>query len=463
MANILYLVHRLPYPPDKGDKVRSYHLLAHLARRHRVFLGAFIDDPADEVYLDTVRGLCADLHVARLDPRVARIKSLRGLLTGEALTLPYYRDAGLQAWVERTIGEQGIDAAVIFSSAMAQYVLGPKAEGSDTRNNSGLTAVDCKLNKVERTGSPRPYGPRDDVIARWRSRRGNPADAAAHSAHVGAVDAISLLVDFVDVDSAKWTQYAPVHRWPMSWLYRREGERLLGFERVVAAAATKSFFVTENETALFRSLAPECTGTVEAIENGVDSAHFSPDQALPSPYPQAGPAVVFTGAMDYWPNVDAVTWFAAEVLPTLREKRPGLTFYIVGRSPTPAVQALAGEGVVVTGTVPDVRPYLQYAPVVVAPLRVARGIQNKILEAMAMARPVVASTACAGAIEAVRGEELLTAETAADFAQAVDALLADPARADAIGQAARRRVVVRYSWEAHLAGIERYLGNSDAA
>jgi sugar transferase (PEP-CTERM/EpsH1 system associated) len=248
----------------------------------------------------------------------------------------------------------------------------------------------------------------------------------------------------------------------MSWLYRREGDKLLAFEREVAAAATRSFFVTDNEADLFRGLAPECAGRVEAIENGVDSEQFSPDHDLPTPYPAGKRTVVFTGAMDYWPNVDAVTWFANQVLPNLRVKWPDLTFYIVGRSPTPAVQVLAGEGVVVTGTVPDVRPYLRHADAVVAPLRVARGIQNKILEAMAMSRPVVASVSCAGAIEARLGEELLTAATAADFAATVDALLAEPARADAIGQAARQRVVGRYSWAAHLAGIDRHLGIDDA-
>jgi sugar transferase (PEP-CTERM/EpsH1 system associated) len=495
LGNILYLVHRLPYPPNKGDKVRSYHLLKHLVRQHRVFLGTFVDDPADEQYLDTVRGLCADLHAARLDPRIAKIKSLRGLFSGEALTLPYYRDAGLQAWVDRTMGEQGIDAAVIFSGAMAQYLclqnsagghavgygetnravrempdseIANTSEAKQSRRPEASTASGSPrryaprddgifqgLTSFSGAGSLRPCGSRDDVIARRHSRRGNPAANATS-------DGFPVLVDFVDVDSAKWTQYAPNHRWPMSWLYRREGERLLAFERQVAAAATQSFFVTDNEAELFRRQAPECAGRVEAIENGVDSEQFSPDHDLPSPYPSTGKAVVFTGAMDYWPNVDAVTWFAAEVLPILRAKWPDLTFYIVGRSPAPAVQALAGEGVAVTGTVPDVRPYLRHADAVVAPLRVARGIQNKILEAMAMARPVVASASCAGAIEARLDEELLTAETAEEFANAVEILLADPARADAIGQAARQQVVGRYSWDANLAGIDRHLGIGDA-
>ncbi len=238
------------------------------------------------------------------------------------------------------------------------------------------------------------------------------------------------------MDSAKWRQYASSHRWPLSWLYRREGERLLAFERAVAVRASHSFFVTEAECELFRSAAPECAGRIEAMSNGVDAEFFSPDHALKSPYSEGEIPVVFTGAMDYWPNVDAAVWFAGEVLPRLRERHPAVRFYIVGRSPAPAVQALAadgGHGVVVTGTVDDVRPYLAHAAVVVAPLRIARGIQNKVLEAMAMARPVVASTACAGPIAATSGEELLTAEGAEDYIDHIETLLADRARADAVG------------------------------
>ena len=395
MSNLLYLVHRLPYPPNKGDKVRSYHLLKHLAARHCVFLGTFIDDPQDEAYVDKLPEFCSDMHIARISPRTARIRSLSGLLSNEALTLPYYRNAGLQDWVERTLREQKIDAAVIFSSAMAQYVQG--------------------------------------------------------------VPDLRTLVDFVDMDSAKWTQYAANHRWPMSWLYRREGSRLLAFERAVAQRATHSFFVTENETELFFRSAPECKGRVDAMCNGVDAEFFSPAHAFPSPYPSGEVPLVFTGAMDYWPNIDAVTWFSTEILPQMLQRRPDLKFYIVGRSPTPAVMALAGERVVVTGTVDDVRPYLQHARVVVAPLRLARGIQNKVLEAMAMGVPVVASQECSEPVDAVPERDFLTAGTVEDYQRQIECLLQSPDRADAMGKAAREQVLARYSWDAHLSNIDRYL------
>jgi len=395
MAKLLFLVHRLPYPPNKGDKVRSYHLLKHLAARHEVYLGSFIDDAEDEQYLDKLRPLCADLHVSRLHPGSAKLASLRGLLTGEALSLPYYRDAALARWVEATAARQALDAVIVFSSTMAQY-----AE---------------------------------------------------------ALPGLPMLVDFVDVDSAKWADYAQAHAWPLSWLYRREGRRLLDFEARTAERAACSFFVTDKETALFRRLAPACKGRVEALCNGVDAGFFAPDARHASPFAEGEQALVFTGAMDYWPNVDAVAWFVAEVLPQLRQRRPRLHFYIVGRSPTPAVQALTGPGVTVTGTVADVRPYLQHAAAVVAPLRLARGVQNKVLEAMAMARPVVAARSCAEAIEVQVGEELLVAEGPQDYLEAIDRLLAQPQAAERIGQAGRARVLQSYSWSAHLAGLDRHL------
>jgi glycosyltransferase involved in cell wall biosynthesis len=167
--------------------------------------------------------------------------------------------------------------------------------------------------------------------------------------------------------------------------------------------------------------------------------------------------VVFTGAMDYWPNIDAVEWFCAEILPALRQRWPQLRFVIVGRNPSPAVQALASERVTVTGTVPDVRPYLQHAAVVVAPLRIARGIQNKILEAMAMRKAVVATAECAQAIGARDGIEMFSAPDAAAFVAQVDDLLKAPQQAAEMGVAARDKVLSCFSWEAHLSGIDRHL------
>ncbi|MBT9460395.1 MAG: TIGR03087 family PEP-CTERM/XrtA system glycosyltransferase [Rugosibacter sp.] len=398
MAKLLYLVHRLPYPPNKGDKVRSYNLLKHLSQRHQIYLGTFIDDPADAPYLEKVRSLCTEMYIGRLSPSLAKLRSLVGLFTGEALSLPYYRDKKLRDWIKAVRMREPIDGAVVFSSVMADYI--PDMQQLPT------------------------------------------------------------LVDFVDMDSAKWTQYATTHRWPMSSIYRREGRKLLQFERAVAQRSRRSFFVTAAETALFVQAAPESIDRVEAMSNGVDADFFSPAHQFPSPYPAHEIPVVFTGAMDYWPNIDAALWFATSILPTLKQQHPALRFYVVGRSPDASIMSLATDptaGIVVTGTVDDVRPYIAHAAVIVAPLRIARGIQNKVLEAMAMAKAVVASSTCAEPIDAQHGTDILCATHAEDYVKEISRLLAAPVLASQIGMAARAKVVSQYSWHAHLSKIDRYI------
>ena len=401
MANILYLVHRMPYPPDKGDKVRSYHLLRHLVSRgHQVFLGTFVDDPADMVHLDRLRSMCAEVCAIPLRASTAKIRSARALVQDEPLTLRYYDHPEMHRWVRRVVQAQPMAAAVVFSSAMAQYA---------------------------------------------------PDDGS-----------VPMLLDLVDVDSAKWTGYAGAHGWPLSWLYRREGEHLLDYERAAVKRSAHAFLVTSQEVALFERLAPDCRGRVVALGNGVDADYFSPSQPCNSPFRPDEIPLVFTGAMDYWPNIDAVSWFAQTMLPALRTRYPTARFHIVGRNPSPAVRALASDAVSVTGTVPDVRPYLRHAAAVVAPLRLARGVQNKILEAMAMGRPVVCADTCAQAIDARDGVQLLAARHADDYIAQIDSLLADPGRAEQVGKIGRQFVLDHFSWEARLAPIDGCLDQLDA-
>lgn len=397
---LLYLVHRIPYPPNKGDKVRSFNLLRQLALKHRVHLGCFVDHPGDMQYVTRLEQWCVDVRAVRLDPLRARIASLYGFLSGEPLSLPYYRSAALRRWVEATVASNAIGDAVAFSGPMAQYLDVP-----------GLR------------------------------RR---------------------VVDFCDVDSAKWAQYASGRRWPMSWVYRREGERLLAFERQAARAADASVFVTESEAAMFRQAAPEVADAVVTVQNGVDADFFSPATAHEDPYPDGGPVVLFTGAMDYWPNVDAVCWFAQEVLPGIVARHPGTRFYIAGMNPAQEVRALAAEHVFVTGTVKDIRPWLAHADVVVAPLRVARGIQNKVLEAMAMGKAVVASVTCATGLSAASGRELMTADGVQAFVSGVNALISDAALRERMGILARQCVLARYSWGAHLRQFDLLLDGNAA-
>ncbi len=253
-----------------------------------------------------------------------------------------------------------------------------------------------------------------------------------------------FIMDFVDMDSAKFAQQGADARGLAGLALRHEARRLLAFETATARRADVALFVSAAEAGLFTA----ATGlAATAVENGVDTVHFAPGVVEPEEAPH--PLIVFTGQMDYAPNVAAVTAFVRDVLPMLS----GATFAIVGRSPTAAVRALATSHVLVTGQVADTRPWLEAADVVVAPLALARGIQNKVLEAMAMARPVVASPAAAEGIDAEVGIELLVADSPAAQAAAISALLRDPRRARAVGSAARDRMRARYSWTTCLAPL----------
>lgn len=396
MEDLLYLVHRIPYPPNKGDKIRSYHLLKHLSQKYHIHLGAFVDDPADWQYADEVRALCKDVCLVELNPLNARLKSLPALLSGAPLTLAYYSSRQLRSWVKKTLRDFPINKAVVFSSAMAQFVSGE--------------------NQLKR------------------------------------------IADFVDMDSDKWRQYAPAKAWPLSWIYAREGRTLLNYERKVAANFDATLFVTEEEAQLFRTLAPESAARIGWFNNGVDFSFFSPEHQYANPYAAEELPLVFTGAMDYWPNVDAVAWFAREVFPAVHAEFPQARFYIVGGHPAPAVQQLAQiAGVVVTGRVPDVRSYLAYARMAVAPLRIARGIQNKVLEAMAMAKPVIASPQAAEGIRAERGIDLLVAADAAAFQNMIASEFKEGG--NQMGKNARGRVVADYDWQNTLRRVDALLGD----
>ncbi|MFQ5785476.1 MAG: TIGR03087 family PEP-CTERM/XrtA system glycosyltransferase [Alphaproteobacteria bacterium] len=402
VPELLFLAHRIPYPPNKGDKIRSWNILRHLAERYRIHLGCFIDDPHDRQYEGRLREICDECHFATLGPTQAKLRGLAGLVNGEPLTLRCYRDPGLAAWVEGILAHRRPGRVFVFSSAMAQYVMSARTEG------------------------------------------------------------VRRVIDFIDVDSDKWRQYAAGRRWPMRWVYRREHRTLLAFDRRVAAAFDAATFVSAAEAALFRRLAPESAGKIFPLNNGVDFAFFSPARAYDDPFGGARGVVVFTGAMDYWANVDAVEWFAREVLPAVQSRLPDTRFCIVGANPTPAVARLAGlKGVEITGRVADVRPYLAHAAAVVAPLRIARGVQNKVLEAMAMAKAVVATPQALEGIDAAPGDDVLVAAETGAFADAVSGLL-EGGEGAAIGARARARVTESYDWRANLVRLDELLEGDPA-
>ena len=384
MAKLLYLVHRIPYPPNKGDKIRSFHFLKALAEKFEIYLGTFIDDPDDRQYVEALTPFCKQSFCVDLQPKFGRLKSLTGFFTGEALSLPYYRNQAMQDWVNRTIAEQGIERVLIFSSPMAQYI----------RNYPQLHFV----------------------------------------------------ADFVDVDSDKWRQYAASKKWPASWVYRREAEKLLDFETRIASRADTALFVSEKEAELFRNLAPQSAEKIGFVNNGVDTEFFDPNLSFDSPFTAGIKTIVFTGAMDYWANVDAVVWFAQEVFPLVKQSFGEARFYIVGSKPAKSVLQLAeaDEAVIVTGRVENVRTYVAHADVVVAPLRIARGIQNKVLEAMAMARPVVVTSA---AMEGIAGNADIQVKVENDperFARQVADILDQPFQRIPEN---RRYVQADFSWQ----------------
>ena len=256
--DILFLVHRIPFPPNKGDKIRSFHILDYLSRHYRVHLGTFVDAKDDWEHLGKVKEYCASSCFVPLIPLAGRIKSLAGLISGQAMTLPYYASPRLSAWVRRQVQGQGINRILVFSSAMAQFVLGREFE---------------------------------------HARR---------------------IIDFVDVDSDKWRQYAQTVPWPLSWIYRRESRSLLRFEKRVARCFDASLFVSEAEAGIFSGLAGLPRASLGYVNNGVDTVYFSPDNKYANPFPALDKVLVFVGAMDYWANVEAAIWFAREILPALR-------------------------------------------------------------------------------------------------------------------------------------------------
>jgi sugar transferase (PEP-CTERM/EpsH1 system associated) len=285
--------------------------------------------------------------------------------------------------------------------------------------------------------------------------------AYAYSSSMGAFlephARLPRIMHFGELDSDKWRQYAQRSAPPMRWIYRREHRTLLEFERRIARAFAANVVCTALERDVFEHAIPGAPCTV--LPNGVDLAHFAPAWAGREPG-----RIVFTGVMDYLPNAEGCAWFVREIFPRVRSAVSGASFAIVGANPTAAVQRLAREsGVTVTGRVPDTRDWLAKASVAVAPLRIARGIQNKVLEAMAMGLPVVGTSAATQGVAAVEGRELLVRDEPASFAAAVADLLREPERALAVGRAARGYTERHCDWERVFAPLDGLLERAAAA
>lgn len=393
MSGILFLSHRLPFPPDRGDKIRSHHMLKALAELGPVHVGCLADPAADKAHESELNKVAATSFVAIRNKPLA-VAGAEALLRREPISLSAFRHAELAAWVRRTLAQREIDTVYVFSGQMGQY-----------------------------------------VPAEWQGR---------------------LVVDFVDVDSAKFEAYAASGPRPMRWINAREARLLRREEARLAARAERCILVSADEAALMASrLDGSKAAELVAIGNGIDSDAYDPAAVSPhAALAGGGPHLVFTGQMDYPPNLAAVRRAIERLMPRVRSAFPNARFHVVGRAPTPDLRALDGvNGARVWGEVPDVRPFLAAADLVLAPLSLARGVQNKVLEAMAMARPAVLTPGAATGIPGTDGVHFAVGDTDEELAGQALALLADTTAARRMGRAARRLVVDRMSWPAMLATL----------
>jgi len=381
MKRLLFISHRVPYPPDKGERVRAFHEIEVLCQHFRVTLAALAREPSDAEAARELERWCEKVITAPAGGRVRLLRGGMALLCGRSVTEGFFHSRRLAYALGEEAAREPFDLVLIYSSNVLPHAL--------------------------------------------------------------SVPAGARIADLVDVDSAKWAGYADAARWPRRWLYRREARGVRALEQRALDQCDAVILVSDAEV---QALGAE-SDKVIAIGNGVDTEYFKPSGAEPA----RPPSLVFTGQMDYKPNIDGVCWFVGEVWPALRREMPEVTFSIVGRNPTRAVRRLADvPGVRVTGSVPDVRPYLAKATLAVVPLLIARGVQNKILEAMAMGRAVVASPAALEGLEVEAGTEVIEAQAPDEWQLEILDLLQNHARRQGVEQAARSCVEKHYAWEARL-------------
>ncbi|MDE1915540.1 MAG: TIGR03087 family PEP-CTERM/XrtA system glycosyltransferase [Sphingomonadales bacterium] len=392
-GEILFLAHRMPFPPDRGDKIHSHHVLRALAKIAPVHVGCFAEDRADWAQEHVLSEL-AESYCLRARTKPLALAGLEALVKGAPISLTAFHDRKLAAWVKALLATGRIGTIFIFSGQMGQYV---------------------------------------------------PDDFAGR-----------VILDLVDVDSAKFEAYASAGKFPMRWVHAREGHLLRAVETHYARRAQATLLVSQAEADLFSSrLPPEMSAHVGVLPNGIDCDYFAPgiaaDRAMQV---HSGPHLIFTGQMDYPPNIAAVARVVQRLMPAVLARYPAARFHVVGRAPTALVRGLHGtNGCIVHGAVPDVRPYLAGATLALIPLDIARGIQNKVLEAMAMALPCVLSSGAANGIGARDGVDYAVADDDDDLVAAILTLLADRDAAQAMGQAARHHVLARASWQAALAPL----------
>lgn len=388
---IFFVCQRVPFPPDRGDKIATFHEIRHLSTKHEVHVFCLADGTSDLANIPGLRDHAASVTAVRVTSSRSRLRSLQALAAGRPLSVAAFDEPALHDAIIRSFDEGRPDLFIVFSCNVAQY--------------------------------------------------------AEHFAGVPRI------MQFHDLNSLKWSQYAERTRFPLRWIYRIEAERLLTYERSIARRFSHALVCTAAEKRDFERCFPGLG--VSLVGNGVDLDYFRSAGAKK----RAG-AIVFTGVMDYFPNVDAVTWFCDRILPSVQAQIPEASFTICGSRPSAAVAHLAKRpGVTVTGRVPDTRPFLNSAEVFVAPLRVARGVQNKVLEALAMGLPCVVSGAAWRGTVIPAGDGILVTDEAAEFAERVVQLLRNATLRVDMATKARAAVEANYRWADQMAALDRVIAN----
>jgi len=388
------LTHRIPYPPDRGDRIRALNILREFARHWDVYLACSNDEPVLSGQLDYLRDFCVDVATVSCVGVSRWARAISSAVRGRSLTEGLFASPSLKQAVLRWEQMHHFDAVFCYCSSMYPYV---------------------------------------------RAMREAPP----------------VVVDLVDVDSQKWAQHRQQSRNWKRWIYGVESRRVCALERELSERAEHVTLVSDEEVASFREHVID-SSRVSNVTNGVDTEYFCPAEKTQSE--KGKTLITFVGVLDYVPNVEGIVWFADKVLPLLPHEE--IELRIVGRRPSSAVKRLgARAGIQVYADVPDVREYLHETDIVIAPLRIARGVQNKVLEAMACGRPVVATSAAIEGIDGKHNEHALVAGDASDFAAQIRRLIEDRELGSRIGKTAHELVVSRYSWSARLAGLVEIMSN----
>jgi polysaccharide biosynthesis protein PslH len=379
---VLYVCHRFPYPPNRGGKIRPFNMIRHLSQRHEVTVCSLARSRSEAEAAEGIRPHCARFFVHEVNDKVQAARMVARLPTTVPSSMGYFYSPSLARRVDSLLQSERFDLIFVHCSSVAQYV-------------------------ARHDGTPK-------------------------------------ILDFGDMDSQKWLDYARFKPLPLALGYRLEGVKLRAAEMRLAR---RFDLCTATTRAEWETLQGYETGVAsDWFPNGVDAGYFSPDDGAYDPR-----ALAFVGRMDYYPNQECMFRFCRDVLPALRARDPQVTLTIVGADPSPAVRRLGEQpGVTVTGSVPDVRPYVRRAAAMVAPLNIARGTQNKILESMALGVPVVASRIAAGGVDAVPGEHLLVAQTTQEYVDAIAGVLEHPERRSALAAAGRARVRSHHDWAASM-------------